>query len=194
MADPSQFLFMRGMAYGDQQGDIGLCVERSSGELAFRARTSDDRWLFGWGEPTFTAKYVLHQWNHVVVTRRGDTYTMWMNGASAGSRVSSADISDTRDSNPFIVGGMQATSGVSDFFQGALKELKIFHRAVSDSEAAALYNHGNCLHESPVRPRTDNGLLAAYHLDETSQGVLADFSGHGHAGTLHSADRNKANR
>ena len=82
-----QFLFMRGFSYRDQQGDIGLKINRYSGELNFQARTADSQWLFGWDAPEsrLRSPFQLKEWNHVVVTRRGDTYAMWMNGAKVGS-------------------------------------------------------------------------------------------------------------
>ena len=49
--DQFQFLFMRGFADGDQQGDIGLKINGNSGNLDFQAKTSDGQWLFGWDAP-----------------------------------------------------------------------------------------------------------------------------------------------
>ncbi len=46
-----QFLFMRGRACRDHQGDIGLKINPTSGDLDFQARTSDGQWLFGLGRP-----------------------------------------------------------------------------------------------------------------------------------------------
>ena len=141
----SQFLFMRGFDYRDQQGDIALKINRDSGNLDFQARTSDGRWLFGWDVPESRLRgaFKLKEWNHVVLTRRGDTYTMWMNGVKVGSEHSTADISDTDNTNPFIVGGTMTDSGVRDLFQGALDDFRIFHRCLSDAEIAALYNGGD---------------------------------------------------
>ena len=62
-----QFLFMRGFAYGDQQGDIGLKINPNSGDLDFQAKTSDGQWLFGWDAPesALNAPFNLNQWNDV---------------------------------------------------------------------------------------------------------------------------------
>ena len=81
-ADRSQYLFMRGFGNRDQQGDIGLRIEPSSQSLLMMARTDDSRWLFDWTMPgpRLQGPVKVNQWNHVVVTRRGDTYSMWMNG------------------------------------------------------------------------------------------------------------------
>ncbi len=138
----AQFLFMRAFAYRDQQGDIGLKISVKSGQLDFQARTANEEWLFGWDEPEshLRSPFQFDQWNHVVVMRRGDTYTMWMNGKHIGSEQSSADISDSDNTNPFIVGGSTSEGGVGEMFQGALDEFRIFRRCLSDKEITDLYN------------------------------------------------------
>jgi hypothetical protein len=141
----SHWLFMRGFGWHDQRGDIGLMINPHSGDLDFVANTGgNSQWLFGWDAPEsrLRSAFKLNAWNHVVVTRRGHTYTMWMNGARAGSERSSADISDSDDTNPFIVCGFMYDGGVQQMFQGALDELRIFHRCLSDGEIAALYSDG----------------------------------------------------
>ncbi len=77
-----RMLFMRGFAYRDQPGDIGLKVNLANGDLDFEARTADSRWIFGWDAPQslLHSPFKLKEWNHVVVTRRGESYAMWMNG------------------------------------------------------------------------------------------------------------------
>ena len=165
------FPFMRGYSYRDQQGDIALKLNRDSGELDFQARTDIEGWLFGWDAPESRLRSAVRygQWNHVVVTRCGDDYAMWMNGARVGSERStrlhsdisysnntsrdgeegksgkgdaSADISDSDNTNPFIVGGIMEKGGVVDLYQGALDDFRIFRRCLSIKEIAALYKSG----------------------------------------------------
>jgi hypothetical protein len=167
----SQFLFMRGFDYREQQGDICLKINRDSGDLDFQARTSDGQWLFGWDAPESRLRgpFKLGQWNHVVVTRRGNTYTMWMNGGRVGSERSTADISDTDDTNPFIVGGIMSESGLKDKFQGAVDEFRIFHRCLSDAEITALYHRDNGLSGAASRAPADNGLVTGYQFRVTGR-------------------------
>jgi hypothetical protein len=155
---------MRGFAWNDKRGDIGLKINRDSGELDFQARTADSQWLFGWDIPEsgLRSPFNLNQWNHFVVTRCGYTYAMWMNAVKVGSEVSTADVSDTNDSNPFIVGGLMDDDGGRDLFQGALDEFRIFHRCLSDSEIAGLYNHGDGLDGSSAQSLADDGLVTGY--------------------------------
>lgn len=163
-ASDFQFLFMRGFAYRDKRGDIGLKISRNSGDLDFHACTADSQWLFGWDVPELCLRsaFQLNQWNHVVLTRRGNTYTMWMNGVKVGSEDSTADISDTDDTNPFIVGGMMTESGVRDLFQGALDDFRIFHLCLSDRGITALYNHGGGLDGSSAQTPTGSGLVTGF--------------------------------
>ena len=140
-ADKSKMLFHRGFSYGDQPGDIDMHLNVYSGELDFQARTTDNEWLFGWDIPESRLHSPVrhNQWNHVVATRRGDAYTMWINGARVGSEKSSADISDAGNTNPFLVGGIMADDGARDMFNGQLDDFRIFHRCLSDKEVAELY-------------------------------------------------------
>ena len=139
-----RILFMRGFAYRDQQGDIGLKVNLANGDLDFEARTADSRWIFGWEAPQslLHSPFKLKEWNHVVVTRNGESYAMWMNGVKVRTARSPADISDTNDSNPFIIGGMMTERGVEGRFHGALDDFRIFHRCLSDAEITALHGTG----------------------------------------------------
>ena len=168
-----RWLFMRGFVNRDQPGDIGLGINAERGNVDFEVRTADNRWLFGWGVPpsVFHCPFKLNQWNHVVVTRRGDTYAMWMNGAKVGSQVATADISDAGNTNPFIVGGSMSDGGVIQKFQGALDELRIFHRCLSDAEIAALDDGdggGGSVLDSAAVPETTPatpGVPNALHFD-----------------------------
>jgi hypothetical protein len=153
-ADRSQYLFMRGFAFRDQQGDIGLRIEPSSQSLLMMARTDDSRWLFDWTMPgpRLQGHVKVNQWNHVVVTRRGDTYTMWMNGQPASSQVAAGDISDADDANPFLVGGFMFEDGVHEKLQGDLDEFRVFHRCLSDAEIADLYRGSDVRGGDASRP------------------------------------------
>jgi hypothetical protein len=129
------------------------------------SRSADSEWIFGWGvkpEPRLHGPFQRNHWNHVVVTRRGDTYTMWTNGVKVGSERSSADISDTGNTNPFLVGGGTTDRGAQSMFEGALDEFRVFHRCLSDAEIAALYNNGGAGLDGGVsRSPADSGLAEA---------------------------------
>ena len=98
-------------------------------------------WIFGWGIPESRLRGPVRyaQWNHVVVTRHGDIYAMWMNGARVRTEESSADITDANNTNPLIAGGHMGENGAGATFQGALDDFRIFRRCLSDKEIEALY-------------------------------------------------------
>ena len=125
----SHWLFMRGFGWQDQRGDIGLMINPHSGDWILWRTPAAIRNGFSAGTSAGIAPrsaFKLNAWNHVVVTRRGHTYTMWMNGARAGSERSSADISDSDDTNPFIVGGFMYDGGVQQMFQGRPQRISHF--------------------------------------------------------------------
>jgi len=135
----SDYLFMRGFGYGDQRGDVGLRLNPENTDLAFLAAAGYNQWIFGWG-PEFRLHGPVSygRWNHVAVTRRGDAYAMWMNGVQVGTQNSDADIAADDNTNPFIVGGMMGKNGVGAIYRGALYELRIFRRCLSDEDIVAL--------------------------------------------------------
>ena len=195
IAKKSQALFMRGYPYREQQGDIVFRINPDSGDLDFQARTADSQWLFGWDIPEskLQSAFNLNQWNHVVVTRCGDSYTMWMNGVKVGNEFSSADISDADDTNPLLLGGSHVgingpggpndpvlnNLGIDSSFHGALDEFRIFHRCLSDGEIAALYNHGDGLDGSPAQAPADGGLVTGYEFHQSP--AEAATAPHAHA-------------
>ena len=83
-----EMLFHRGFGYRDQPGDVDMHLNIYSGDLDFAARTADNQWLFGWDilESRLRSPVSYNQWNHAVATRRGKTYTMWMNGSGSPAR------------------------------------------------------------------------------------------------------------
>ena len=140
-SNKTNWLFMRGFGYREQRGDVGLGIDPDDGKLDFVAIIANYQFIFGWSPiPTrLSSAFERNRWNHVVVTRRGDTYSMWMNGARVGVKESSVDFSDAHNTTPFIIGGFTYESGVRQLFQGALDDFRIFRRCLSDKEIADLF-------------------------------------------------------
>ena len=186
-ADLSTYLVFRGRGYNDQQGDIGFKINGTTGKLDFQARTSDGQWLFGWDAPesSLSASFNVGQWNHVVVTRSGSNYGMWMNDVNVANTTSSKEISDDADSNPLHIGAITDDSGVpSGLFQGLVGEFDVFNRAVNSSEIATLYNGGAGYYGGTGWGPTASGLVAGYHFDAAPNGRVTDYSNHNLNATL----------
>ncbi|MGA2033327.1 MAG: LamG-like jellyroll fold domain-containing protein [Thermoguttaceae bacterium] len=80
------------------------------------------------------------------------------------------------ESGPLKIGGLPAWD-YDQSFNGSLREVRIYNRALSPKEIAVL-------HANPALA-TNRGLVAGYHLDEGFGEIVHDFSGHGNDGTLH---------
>ena len=104
-------------------------------------------------------------------------------------RYSTADISDTNDSNPFILGGMMTCSGIANPFQGGLQELEFYNRVETNTEIVDSYDDGmGYFSQRPDGGAAwapgDGGLVACFHMDEGSGTTIHDSSGNGLDGTL----------
>ncbi len=176
--------FIRGFGYREQKGDIGMKLNRDSGNLDFQVRTSENQWLFGWDIPESKLRSPVRygQWNHVVVTRCGDTYTMWMNGTEVASEESSADISDAENTNPFIVGAFMGEGPWGDFYRGALDDFRTFRRCLSDKEIGTLYDCNGDETSLQGEGRVKIGTLIASHMEEKVPMIYLPFTGEKRSG------------
>jgi hypothetical protein len=97
----------------------------------------------------------VNTWVHIVATRDNDNIRLYINGNFV-STVS------TLNSLPFygsatgaIIGGRSTTAGF--FYQGAIDDVSIYNRALSDAEVAALFDTFTC-----ETVDLQNGLIACY--------------------------------
>ena len=75
-------------------------------------------------------------WQHVVVSYNGTTATIYVNGVSVGSGALDPPPSG---SNNFYVGNRSATDRA---FDGTMDEVRVYNRALSQTEVTQLYNQG----------------------------------------------------
>ena len=87
----------------------------------------------------------LNVWNHVAVTREGNTFKLHWNG-SAVDRASLA--TDLSVSTPLLIGRRSDARGY--FLKGLVDEVGIYDRALTDDEIKAIYDSGSA---GIVRPR-----------------------------------------
>jgi hypothetical protein len=98
-----------------------------------------DRLNFSGGNTGPGGQGVIHysfddKWHHLIVVARSGEARFYMDGKKAGT--------DTETARPKPNGVdlyLGSTPGLSDFFHGALDEVKIFSRALSPSEIEALF-------------------------------------------------------
>jgi len=77
------------------------------------------------GDPLLASSstYPLSAWHHVAVTRSGTTMTLWVNGASAASTTSSANVDFSSNGQALWIG--DSFDGASGYFNGYISDLRI---------------------------------------------------------------------
>lgn len=77
-------------------------------------------------------------WTHVAGTYNGSTLTIWVNGKKAGSRAISGRTCNNNE--PLAVGAKNAPAKglLEAFWDGQLDDVRIYNRALSATEMAAL--------------------------------------------------------
>jgi len=76
------------------------------------------------------------EWYHVAVTKMATTYTIFVNGAPVGSQVETAPISEAIA--PLTIGQAENIG----YMDGAVDEVTIYNRALSQAELLSIYNAG----------------------------------------------------
>jgi type II secretory pathway pseudopilin PulG len=108
-------------------------------------------------------------WTHVALTYNGSEMVMYKNGIEAADRNErgTLELADSSSDEPFYIG---KNSEWGEYFEGKIDDVRIYRRALSADEIAAL-----CW-EQP--------LVAHWKLDETSGTTASDSSDNGNHGTL----------
>ncbi|MCA9208134.1 MAG: LamG domain-containing protein, partial [Planctomycetales bacterium] len=101
-------------------------------------------------------------WYHVAATWDGSEVRIYVNGSLDMDAAASWSGTLSTDSRDLYIGGQPG----GDFFDGILDDIRIYNRALSSSEVAALY-----------------GLRAHWKLDEEFGSTAADATGGGNDGT-----------
>ena len=107
-------------------------------------------------------------WHYVVGTNNGTTTRLYIDGVLENSY--SETFAGGGDSGNGYIG---AVSGASQFFNGAIDEVKIWKRALGDVEIMQMYN-------SVVLSEK----ILELHMDENTGSTAYDSSGYGNNGTL----------
>jgi hypothetical protein len=138
-------------------------------------------------------------WHHIVITAKASDSTnsleYWQDGVSLGTTSNSGKVfSDTDASFAPYIG--QANS--DQYLDGALDELSIWNRRLSDSEIATLYNSGTGLavDSANLRKATwtregaldKTGLKAYWRFNEASGNIINQASSIGSTDSISSVD------
>jgi hypothetical protein len=102
------------------------------------------------------------QWHHVVVTRSGTTYTLYVDNVSIGTSGGTAP-TYTR----VFIG---VRSNALNFFNGSIDDVRVFNTALTTTQIAALYG-------GSIAPSCDQTCLGYWKMDEPSGVTTQDASG-----------------
>ena len=78
----------------------------------------------------------LTDWNHVVVTKKSNVYTIYSNNIISGSTITNTLSIASTD----IRLGQNPAAPTGEYFSGQLDNVKIFNRALTQDEVTSLYN------------------------------------------------------
>jgi hypothetical protein len=85
------------------------------------------------------------QWYQVAMTYDGRIMTVFLNGAMIATYPYAGGIENTRG-HPVIIGADESESPVGDVFDGAIDEVMLFNRTLSQPEIQGLYHDGSRNH------------------------------------------------
>jgi len=89
--------------------------------------------------------YSLNEWHHLAVTFSNGTATYWLDGSNDGSGNHGANITvnnlTLRIGAPHI--GCNGSCGLYEYFYGMIDDIRIYNRALSESEIQELYQEGS---------------------------------------------------
>lgn len=79
-------------------------------------------------------------WEHVALTYSAEGVRFYKNGVLVKSDAARGDLAKLTDDQPFIIGVKGPADSSSSYFRGDLDEVRVYDRALSDSEIATVYN------------------------------------------------------
>ncbi|MDD4062228.1 MAG: LamG domain-containing protein [Candidatus Pacebacteria bacterium] len=113
-----------------------------------------------------------NEWVHIVFTRDGDVFKLYINGSYYGTTTNSLTIGS--GAYNLQIG----SSGDERFVDGKIDDVRIYNRALSAEEVSKLYK-GEWV--------SDTGLVGHWDMDEGYGGQVSDKSGNGNHGTINGA-------
>jgi hypothetical protein len=109
----------------------------------------------------------INTWYHMVMTYDGTTMLIYQDALQVGSAARTQTF--TTDTTGVVVGAnAQAAgdTGITEFLQGSLEDLRLYNRALAQNEITTIRN-------CEGRDSIYNGLLFRFALDEQPSGTIA---------------------
>ncbi|MBI2624582.1 LamG domain-containing protein [Candidatus Parcubacteria bacterium] len=147
-----------------------------------RFSLSQALWLNGSG--TITSGV----WNHVVITYNksatANNPAMYINGSSVSvTKITSPfGTADTDSARSLVIGNRPTDTATG--FDGLIDEVRIYNRALTAAEVAALYKSSQVSQRNP----NNSGLVGYWSLNDGVGATATDFSGQKNHGTLTNMD------
>jgi hypothetical protein len=132
---------------GYNYGRIVLGGQVNTQYTLTKADLSDDRiyWRpIDFGDVYTTSSVTRNIWHHIIATYDGSTSKIYLNGVlSNTTTVTGTFTANTKD---FVIGGETISHGGgtrASYFDGAIDDIKIYNKVLSNSEILALYNEAS---------------------------------------------------
>lgn len=140
-------------------GERSYGIFQSSSDDKLRGQIDDDTTgLF----PATSQVPVLKAWNHVLITKKSDDFTIYLNNVQGTSEDPSAQGDMSSIYSTYI--GRSFSSAVSDFFSGCIRDVRFYNRYFDATDVENLYKGF----------RVDDGLIAHYPLNDDASEVVND--------------------
>ena len=118
-------------AAGDSQPEYSILYGHNE-RIRMQTKDDDNNWGFDHYSDTTIP---ISEWHHLAFVYTGSTYSFYLDGVVNGSGSMSTLIRDI-DPNPYLYIGARGDG--DEFFTGAIDDVRIYNRALSESEVQAL--------------------------------------------------------
>lgn len=155
----------------------------NNGKITFALRGIDSTgteagWLIN--TDTTSPGVSLNAWHHVAGTFDGSALRLYVDGVLKRTMPFTGTIKQTPVIAPRIGAWADPVQGPDRYFKGNIDEVRVWHRALSQTEIAANMNNH-------IDTATVVGLAGYWRFNEGAGTTVNDISGHGNTGTLVSA-------
>ncbi len=165
-------------------GEQGFVLRAgNNGQLSFNIACVDTTGIpTSWVETVGpTSSMVLNTWYHVAGSYDGDSIRLYINGIRVATNYQPGTMVQA-SAFPPAIGKLSDPNqfGVQRYWTGKIDEVRVWDRALSDSELLARYpNH--------IDPAGQTGLIGYWRLNENTGTSTVDLSTSGNNGTLSGA-------